>query len=575
MQNRPIPREPLYYTLAFLLALGLRLIGLGKLPLTDFEAGWALQSLGVVQGADPALGPNPAYVLLTSILFYIFGASNFLARFWPALAGSLLVFVPYFFRHRLGPTAALILAFCLAVDPGLVAASRMAGGPILAVLFLLLAWAAWSQARPQWAGVFAALTLLSGPAAWAGLLGLVLAWMIRQGLERPPSTESSTGTFPTSPGEPTKPETPPQKTETWKPAILPFLATLLLGGSLLFLVPGGLGAWAGALPAYLKGWITPSGVPAGRLLFALVVYQPLAILFGVVALLLGWWQGRRRAIRLGLWFVIALFLALAHPARQAIDLAWALIPLWALAAEELSRHLDFPQEDRLELIGVFSFTVLLLVFAWLDLAGLVWTGLPSQQGSVRIWLFIGSLVLLVVSLFLVAFGWSRPIARLGGVWGAAVVLAFYTLGVAWGATGLRTPGGVELWTNDRAVAQADLLALTADQISEWSTGHTDDLPVTVQIADSPSVLWALRNHAPRLATTLDPASAPPLVVTPALDNPGLAAAYRGQDFVWRQTPLWDALLPTDWLRWYFFRDMPVESETIVLWARDDLFLDAR
>ncbi len=575
MQNRRIPREPLFYFIAFLLAVGLRFVGLGKPSLTDFEAGWALQSLGLAQGTDPALGPNPAYVLLTSILFYIFGSSNFLARFWPALAGSLLVFVPYLFQQSLKPRAALILAFFLAMDPGLVAVSRMAGGPILAVLFLLLAWAMWSQARPQWAGVFGALTLLSGPAAWAGLLGLVLAWMIRQGLERSPSSESSTETSPTSPGEPARPEPPPQKTETWKPAVFPFIVTLLLGGSLLFLAPGGLSAWAGALPAYLKGWVTPSGVPAGRLLFALAVYQPLALLFALVTLLLGWWQGRRRAIRLGLWFVIALFLALAHPSRQVVDLVWALIPLWALAALELSRHLAFPQEDRLELTGVFFFTVLLLVFAWLDLAGLVWTGLPSQQGTVRIWLFIGSLALLFVSLFLVAFGWSRPIARLGGVWGAAAVLAFYTLGAAWGATGLRTPGGVELWMNDRTVAQADLLAQTANDVSEWSTGHNDALPVTVLMADSPSVRWALRNHAPSPVTSLDPASAPPLVVTPAQDTVGLAAAYRGQDFFWRQTPLWDALLPTDWLRWYFFRDMPMESETIVLWARDDLFLDAR
>lgn len=571
MQTRRIPREPLLYFIAFLLALGLRFMGLGKLALTDFEAGWALQSLDIVQGAEPALGPSPAYVLLTSILFYLFGASNFLARFWPALAGSLLVFLPYFFRERLRPAAALILAFCLALDPGLAAASRMAGGPILAVLFLLLAWAMWSQSRLEWAGVFAALTLLSGPSAWAGLLGLALTWMIRQGLERPASGQASSAVS----TEAQQSESPPQKSAAWRAAVLPFVATLVLGGSLLFLVPGGLSAWAAALPVYLKGWVTPSGVPAGRLLFALVVYQPLALLFGLAALLLGWWQGRRRVIRLGLWFVIALFLALANPSRQVIDLIWAVIPLWALAAEELSRHLTLPQEDRLELFGVVFFTILLLVFAGLDLAGLVWTGLPSQQGSARIWLFIGSLILLVVSLFLVAFGWSRPVARLGGVWGAAAVLGFYTLGVAWGASGLRTPGGVELWMNDCAVAQADLLAQTADQISEWSAGHDHAQPATVLMADSPSVLWALRNHAPRLVTNLDPASAPPLVVTPAQDSLNLAAAYRGQDFVWRQTPLWDALLPTDWLRWYVTREMPVESETIVLWARDDLFLDAR
>jgi hypothetical protein len=69
-------------------------------------------------------------------------------------------------------------------------------------------------------------------------------------------------------------------------------------------------------------------------------------------------------------------------------------------------------------------------------------------------------------------------------------------------------------------------------------------------------------------------SAPYFVITPLQDDPALSSAYRGQDFTWRQTPLWNVTLPQDWARWVALREMPQSNETIILWARDDLFLDS-
>src|SRR5512146_1448398 len=171
--------EPLLYALAFLLALAVRLVKLDAAPLSDNEARWALQALGVAQGTRPLLGSQPAYILLTSVLFYGLGAgTNFLARFIPTLVGSGMALVPALFAHRIKPRPSVILAFLFAVEPGLVALSRQASGSILAVTFLLLAWGLWENRRPAWAGVFAGLALLSGPFLWEGLLGLALTWAI-------------------------------------------------------------------------------------------------------------------------------------------------------------------------------------------------------------------------------------------------------------------------------------------------------------------------------------------------------------------------------------------------------------
>jgi hypothetical protein len=114
-----------------------------------------------------------------------------------------------------------------------------------------------------------------------------------------------------------------------------------------------------------------------------------------------------------------------------------------------------------------------------------------------------------------------------------------------------------------------------DDISEFSVGHAQSQPVTVMGIDSAALYWILRDRQVETVSALDPQVAPPIVITPFMDTLGLPAAYRGQDFTWRQTPQWDLLIAPDWIRWLVFRQLPRQNETIILWARDDLFPDAR
>jgi hypothetical protein len=78
-----------------------------------------------------------------------------------------------------------------------------------------------------------------------------------------------------------------------------------------------------------------------------------------------------------------------------------------------------------------------------------------------------------------------------------------------------------------------------------------------------------------MVSALDPQVAPPLVITPVMNDLGLPSAYRGQDFIWRQSVQWDAVKAPDWIRWLVFRQLPRQDETILLWARNDLFPDGR
>jgi hypothetical protein len=567
------------YGLAFLIAVALRFIQLGAAPLTDSEATLALQAFHLAQGQSEVLAPQPAYILFTSLFFLIIESTNFMARIIPALVGSALVFAPYFFRQKIGVRPALILAFLFAFDPGLVALSRQSGGTILAVTFLLFAWGLWMNRRETVAGIFLGLALLSGPSIWSGVLILLLTSIFLRGMQSKPTEDQ--------PIEHRKPEefTLDANSDTQlqiRNLVISLVTTLLLAGTLFFTVPNGLSAAFASLPAYFTGWVAPSTVTASRMLFTFIAYELLGISIAALSLIRGFRTSSKRIIRLSMWLGVALLLAVFY--RQTDELAWAIIPLLALASMELSRAFDMYREEVVEVGVVVSAIFILMVYIWYNISGLalnpaaIPTTVPifGVVENPRAFVLYGSITILIVSIGLVAFGWSMRMARLGATWSFAIFFGLYSIGAAWGASGLRNPGGVELWLSESAKPlQADLLRTSVDDISEFSVGHIESQPVTIYGLSSPALEWLLRNNEVTVSSTLDPQQAPPIVITPQMSDLGLPAAYRGQDFTWRQTPQWAVTQNYDWVNWLVFRKLPLENETIILWARDDLFPDAR
>ena len=580
MNSSRLKNEGWLFWLAFLIALGFRTIQLGASPLNDSEAALALQALHIAQGKAPLLGPQPGYILFTSILFAIIESTNFMARFVPALVGSTLVFVPYFFRDKIKPLPALILAFFFAVDPGLVALSRQANGTILAVTFLLFAWGMWRHQRAIPAGIFAGLALLSGPSLWAGLLALGLTWVFLQGMEskRTVSDESKIV-------EPSLGSTSLFTSFELRPALLALIVTLLFGGTLFFLSPNGLSAWLSALPAYLKGWTSASPMTPGRMIFAFFAYEPLGIFLAVLSLIRGYRTKSRRILRTGLWLGVSLLLAVFY--RQTSELVWAIIPLLTLAALELSRAFNIFAEERVEVGVVVLALMILLAYIWFDVSKialdpssqLAATTLPLFGRNIQISgapyvILLGAILIIILCVSFVAFGWSVRTAWLGTTWAFVLFLGIYSLAAAWGSSGVRSPNGLELWAPDPAPAQAKLLRASVDDVSEFSLGHIDSQPITIMGINSPALEWILQDHEVDIVSELDPQVAPPIVITPLMNDLGLPSAYRGQDFTWRQRPLWDSIKTPDWIRWLVFRQLPRDNEMIILWVRDDLFPDA-
>ena len=581
MKSRQFSTEFLIYILAFIIALGMRLFQLGVAPLSDIEAGWALQALGLAHGEAATLGAQPAYILLTSQFFTIFGDTNFLARFLPALAGSLIVWLPYFFRDWMGDThwlhrAGYIIAFGLAIDPGLVSLSRQAGSLMPAMAFSLLALACLHNRYLLWTGFFAGLALLSGPAFLQGILILGTSW----GVYRLASRNSLHAQFDVDTGQP-----PVEAISTRSIGVIiaALLGTLLVVGTLFLRFPQGLGALAETIPAFINTWIEPSGIPVLRLPASLLVYQPLLLIFGIIGAVHTWYgvndqqDTRKWIMGLSIWTVVALLLPLLYAGRQVGDMAWALVPLWALTAIEISRLLITSQEDmftRLVAAGLGLLLFVLVVVSWINLLAMG----RYQTNVVVYWaIIIGAFLLGLIAVLLVAAAWSTSAARLGLVWVLCVVLGLWLFSNTWRMTIERKNGAQDLWPILPTTGQADQLSLTLSDLSSWNTGLKDQLEI-VALVDSPdkqwdALRWELRRYQnAHFKSSLSVGETPPVVITrKGTELPGLVENYRGQDFIWRQSPGWQGIFPPNLINWLAFRQAPLSQDQIILWARGDIF----
>jgi len=576
MKSRQPNTELIFYILAFLLALSLRLFQLGVAPLSDTEAGWALQALSLAHGDATVFGAQPAYILLTSLFFTIFGDTTFLARFLPALAGSLIIWLPYFFRNWMEDSpwfhrAGLIMAFGLAIDPGLVSLSRQAGSLMPAMAFSLLALTCLHKRSMIWTGIFAGLALLSGPAFLQGMLILGISWGINRLVWRRSRQFQS---------DEDKDEVPAEPIPTSSIGVLlaALAATLLVVGTLFLRFPQGLGALAETIPAFINAWIKPSGIPVLRLPSSLLVYQPLLLIFGIICAVHVWLRDknelriRQLVLGLSIWALVALLLPLLYAGRQVGDMAWALVPLWALTAVELSRLLITDPGDiltRLVAAGLGLLLFILVVVSWMNLLSI---GRFQTNMVIYYAIIIGAFLLGLIGILLVATVWSTSAARLGVVWALCVVFGLWLFSNTWGMTIVRKNGAQEFWPVPATAGQADLLSRTLSDLSSWSTGLKDQLEI-VALVDSPALQWELR-HFPnaRFKTSLSATETPPVVITPGgVELPSLTEKYRGQDFVWRLYPSWQGVFPPNFINWLAFRQVKLSQDQIILWARGDIF----
>ncbi len=140
---RSLTFEHWLWVLLTLVALGMRLVGLGDRALSHDESLHALYSWYITDAFNYSHDPmmhGPFLFHVNALLYLLFGASDFTARLFPALVGTATVVSLWWFRGILGRRGALLAAVLLTISPSLLFHSRYIRNDIYVALCSLL-WA--------------------------------------------------------------------------------------------------------------------------------------------------------------------------------------------------------------------------------------------------------------------------------------------------------------------------------------------------------------------------------------------------------------------------------------------------
>jgi hypothetical protein len=531
--------ERALYVLLLLVALGMRLAISDLQPLTAAEAANAWAAWRAAMATPVAAAPPPASALLygvQSILFWLLGGGDALARLGPALVGAALVVLPWWWRSLLGRVGALTLALVFAIDSWLTLFGRTADGTGLAIFLGFLAltgfWQWRAGGRAAWAtaaAVASGLLLTAGVQGWSLLPVVVGFWLLFLW----PGYRSGELHF-------------RRRNLVW------FGGALLLGAT-------GFGLRADAIPAVgtsLTEWLSQFDASA-RVHVAtwpfvrLVVDQPFVLVFGVGGLLALWLAGgatlRRLALFLTLWAAWGIFLWLL-PGRAPGVLPLVGLPLALAAAWGVDRIAGLPagQVRSVEIwLVVLAQVVMLIACAVYLAAVLESTSLDTQL--LLVGALIVGLMVLVWALFGFWAGW-RSALKVGGLF-YAILLLLLTVRPTWQLNyqaGLMRPDGFWRVTTDPDVRR---LGRDVQRISSLRRGDPTVAEVQVVAGGAPDPVlgWYLRDQqtlrwlaAPDAAALAqgDPSPAQrlaraPIVIAPASAMLGDASfgRYVGSEYV--------------------------------------------
>lgn len=570
-RTRTVSLAGLAYTGVVAVGAWLRLARLAWPPLTDTEA---IRALAAAAGTPkpsafwPALPPtDPAYSSLTSLVLQAIGSRDFVVRIVPALAGIAVLFLPWLLRKRLGMGASLLAAGLLAVSPTMLASSRTAGGSSLAVAgaFLALAFVmgretpGGSTGRNIGAAALpAGLALAASPTVFTGLLGVAIGLGLAQlgagRMRLAPIRVAGSG--------------------RWGQAILLTIGAAVALAVALGAYPLGLAGLGAEIGSWLTGWRLGSAFGLLTLLAALLIYEPLIMVAGVMCAWLGW--RRREPFVLGLALgSVGLALAVGvYPGHTPEDLQWLVVPMALLAGGAIGRLIEGLEtsESRPTVAALTAVLAVLLAFAYLQLASYARGLSPNMtlDPGLRLWLAGAALALGAFVCILFGLGWSWRMAGQAASLALGVGLFLTTVSMAAGLSfGPSAASATQLWRSSATAPEAASLQATLRGVSQAKTGRMDALPVLVEDSVSPALAWLLRDF-PAARQIAGPEQPAVILMRPKAQNPALGADYVGQTVVLGDKWGWEGPIPPGVLAWWVTRQAPTVGENWLLLVRADL-----
>lgn len=536
------------YLLALLLGGWIRFSSLGKIPLSELEAQLANQALHFFE-QNILAGSHSLLITVMSVLFSMAKSSVFWARFLPALIGTSLIGLPYFYRDKLGQKVSLILAFLLAIDPTLIAASRRVGSPIIAIFFFIVTLAAVKNKKWNLAAIVLGLYVLSGADAFHGLvIGFLFftAYYFTQENKTQFNFEL--------------------ELQSALKFIGIFITTYLITASCLFLAPHGISGAVNNIADWFLGWGIPSSVSISRLLISIPIYQPIALIFGLIFMI----RSIRKDLKLGkilsLFTFLGLLLTMLYPNRQIFDLLWITIPLLTLASLELTQI--FKKSENPIVATILSTGLIILgFFLWFNISAFARNNYSPDTNEfiLQIAIFVIVFVLMFLAILMVSAGWSEEASQKGWHIAAICLLGLYSFAVGWRGTHDLERVQAEMWNEGLYANEIQSFEQTLADMSERAIGVKNGIPTEIRLV-SQSLKWETRNQASENLKNIE------FIITPISEEvESFSEDFRGQSFAIQAYPIWENQDFFSWIDWFVYRDIDFYQQEIIFWVPQVLF----
>jgi uncharacterized protein (TIGR03663 family) len=555
------------YVLLILIAGFLRFYGLGTQPLEKQEAQLALDVWRFYTGGAASIrGHSPLLFNGNALLYVLFGANDYVARVLPALAGTLVVGLPYLFRPYLGRRGSLVTGAILALSPSFVFFSRQLSGEVIvaaSLLALVAGFFGYLRLRKEShlylsAGALA-VALTAGSTAYPALLALggfflAVALYSRYGDGEAPLLQGLS---------------PPRVSErAWLIAGGVFAAVVLVIATGLLVNLHGLQATLDLLPTWLSQLSTfNGGQPWHYYLWLLVGYAPLVFVFGLAGAV---YLPRRDLFSalLVCWFGVTLVFFSLMGIKPPSGLLQILLPLTLLAGRTIGDLLTKVGEgeqwlwDRVALLisipVIFHMTLQLSAFA--D---------PQDPGDptrlILVFLSLFFLVSVILITGTLASDWRGTI-RTGGLI-SLLLLGSLMVQTTWRLNHYRPGNPLEVLAGPPTSSDVRNLVTAVEEYSNQQERDQHSVDITVQGEQDPILAWYLRDFTDLVFTSGSTSSPTPVVLTP-LEEPLTLPEYRGARF--RLQSAWqpEDLPGHELARWYLFRETlhrPAHRD-IVMWV---------
>lgn len=321
------------YSILFIAALLLRITNLEARPLAPAEAQTALAAWEFLNGKPVSEFSSPLLFTLDWLAFLLFGAFDLTARMLPAMLSAGLVFVPLLARKTIGNTGALIAAFLIAFSPALiffgrtVSAVDLAVGGAVSALLLFWNYRESQNTRALYAAaILAGVALTADGTAYAILVAGALYWAVAWLWARRGAADKDSAV-----------ET--RDVKFWHNVYVRagalFALTYVLSATTFLLNRDGLGVAFNLFGAWLAA-MSSFGAFTSPLNY-LLVYEPIALIFGLAGVVLVWSFRGADAQGLGLLRMLSVVAVLTFlwysigGNKNASDMVAALFPLLFLA----------------------------------------------------------------------------------------------------------------------------------------------------------------------------------------------------------------------------------------------------